>query len=413
MKKAAEANPQSGRVQYALGVLAETERRRRGGEGGLPQDRAARPAERPGAVPPRHRRAQPERPRRGRGALPEVRRQRTRGDARSRGGEVPDRHAAEEVAGRRARERARAAESRRRRAGGRAGAHGGPPGAGPAIAGRRTRVQLGGAGRRARRRRPRQEGPHGRGPHEGRARGPRGGRAQGDHRLPLRRARGGAGRGSRRLAPCGPRGRRGDGRRAGCTAGRGRAAPHARHAGLRLARRRRAACSRATPRSTSLRKEARADVFFSVFYLGNRLRLLQQFTNDRALLAAAVERACSTLDPSGVPPSAAAMDTAAGNANRANDRAASTGDAAMARRRRGGGRRRGPGRGRGRVRQRRAAGGRDGGVDRAQPARQQLAVRPLRARPAAAAASPGARRSSTSPWACRCRTSSSSCTARW
>ena len=64
----------------------------------------------------------------------------------------------------------------------------------------------------------------------------------------------------------------------------------------------------------------RPDLVYSVFVVGNRLRLLQQFTRDRAALAAAIERACSTLDPRGVTPGADTMQRAADTASQAGDR---------------------------------------------------------------------------------------------
>ena len=79
-----------------------------------------------------------------------------------------------------------------------------------------------------------------------------------------------------------------------------------------------------------LQAENRPDLVFSVFFVGNRLQLLQQFTPDRAAAAAAVERACSMLDPRGVVPNAADMDRAADTANKANDKAQTAGDAAGA-----------------------------------------------------------------------------------
>jgi len=57
--------------------------------------------------------------------------------------------------------------------------------------------------------------------------------------------------------------------------------------------------SRAFARNAALelaRAEARSDLLMSVFYIGNRLQLLQQFT-PTAKVAAAVDRACSVLDP--------------------------------------------------------------------------------------------------------------------
>jgi VWFA-related protein len=79
-----------------------------------------------------------------------------------------------------------------------------------------------------------------------------------------------------------------------------------------------------------LQTENRPDLVFSVFVVGNRLRLLQQFTTDRAAAAAAVERACSMIDPRGPMPGAAAMERAADTASRANDKAQAAGDAAFA-----------------------------------------------------------------------------------
>ncbi len=73
----------------------------------------------------------------------------------------------------------------------------------------------------------------------------------------------------------------------------------------------------------------RPDLVYSVFVVGNRLRLLQQFTRDRAALAAAIERACSTLDPRGVTPGADTMQRAADTAGQAGDRALAA-DAAAA-----------------------------------------------------------------------------------
>jgi VWFA-related protein len=79
-----------------------------------------------------------------------------------------------------------------------------------------------------------------------------------------------------------------------------------------------------------LRADERKDLLFSVFYVGNRLQLLQQFTTDRQALAAAVDRACSVLDPRGVVPGPEATDRVTAAADAANDRAQATGDAAMA-----------------------------------------------------------------------------------
>ena len=79
-----------------------------------------------------------------------------------------------------------------------------------------------------------------------------------------------------------------------------------------------------------LRADERPDLLVSVFYVGDRLRLLQQFTTDRTALAAAVDRACSVLDPRGVVPGTEATDRVTAAANDAADRAQVTGDAAMA-----------------------------------------------------------------------------------
>lgn len=78
-----------------------------------------------------------------------------------------------------------------------------------------------------------------------------------------------------------------------------------------------------------LAAEDRPDLVFSVFVIGNRLRLLQQFTRDRVAVSAAVERACSAIDPRGVTPSASDMDRAAGNANRTADLAQAGSEGAM------------------------------------------------------------------------------------
>jgi len=65
--------------------------------------------------------------------------------------------------------------------------------------------------------------------------------------------------------------------------------------------------------------EERPDVVLSVFVVGHRLRLLQQFTNDRTALRAAVERACSMIDPGSPTPDAAAIDSASATADKAAD----------------------------------------------------------------------------------------------
>ena len=79
-----------------------------------------------------------------------------------------------------------------------------------------------------------------------------------------------------------------------------------------------------------LHADERPDLLFSVFYLGNRLVLLQQFTADRAAVARAVERACSILDPRGVVPDADTTDRVTQAAEQADNQAQATGDAAMA-----------------------------------------------------------------------------------
>jgi VWFA-related protein len=72
----------------------------------------------------------------------------------------------------------------------------------------------------------------------------------------------------------------------------------------------------------------RPDLLFSVFYVGNRLQLLQQFTTDRQALAAAVDRATSVLDPRGVVPGKETTDRVTAAANTTADRAQATSDAA-------------------------------------------------------------------------------------
>jgi VWFA-related protein len=79
-----------------------------------------------------------------------------------------------------------------------------------------------------------------------------------------------------------------------------------------------------------LRVDERPDLLFSVFYVGNRLVLLQQFTADRSAVARAVDRACSTLDPRGVVPGAEMADRVTAAAGQAANRAQATDDAAMA-----------------------------------------------------------------------------------
>jgi VWFA-related protein len=79
-----------------------------------------------------------------------------------------------------------------------------------------------------------------------------------------------------------------------------------------------------------LRADERPDLLFSVFSLGNRLVLLQQFTADRTALGAAVDRACSTLDPRGVVPGPETTERVTQAAAQAAERAQSTDEAAMA-----------------------------------------------------------------------------------
>jgi VWFA-related protein len=78
-----------------------------------------------------------------------------------------------------------------------------------------------------------------------------------------------------------------------------------------------------------VRADERPDLLFSVFFVGNRLQLLQQFTADRAALAAAVDRACSVLDPRGVVPGPEATERVTAAASATADRAQAAGDAAM------------------------------------------------------------------------------------
>ena len=107
------------------------------------------------------------------------------------------------------------------------------------------------------------------------------------------------------------------------------------------------------------------------------------------------------------------MEQAADTASRANDKAQAAGDAAMAGGGAAAGAASGPGRGRRRLRQRRAAG-------RRRWPRTSSAASAATARCSAcsrwrgsSSGSPGARRSSTSPRACRSPTSCSRSTARW
>jgi len=79
-----------------------------------------------------------------------------------------------------------------------------------------------------------------------------------------------------------------------------------------------------------LKSADRPDLLFSVFSIGYRLHLLQQFTRDREAVARAVDRACSLLAPGGALPAADQMDRAADTANAANDKAQAAGDAASA-----------------------------------------------------------------------------------
>ncbi len=79
-----------------------------------------------------------------------------------------------------------------------------------------------------------------------------------------------------------------------------------------------------------VRTEERPDLLFSVFYVGNRLILLQQFTADRTAVARAVDRACSTLDPRGVVLGTEATDRVTAAAEQTANRAQATSDAAMA-----------------------------------------------------------------------------------
>ncbi len=79
-----------------------------------------------------------------------------------------------------------------------------------------------------------------------------------------------------------------------------------------------------------LKTENRPDLLFSVFHIGNRLQLLQQFTPDREAVAAAVERACSVLDPRVAVPEAEVADRATTVASQTIERAQAAGEAAMA-----------------------------------------------------------------------------------
>jgi VWFA-related protein len=67
-----------------------------------------------------------------------------------------------------------------------------------------------------------------------------------------------------------------------------------------------------------LDKQTRSDVFFSVFYVGESLRMLQQFTTERAKVVAAVESACGRIDPRGDMPQTQEIARAAERASSAN-----------------------------------------------------------------------------------------------
>jgi VWFA-related protein len=68
-----------------------------------------------------------------------------------------------------------------------------------------------------------------------------------------------------------------------------------------------------------LAKEQNPETLFAVFYVGQNLRMLQQFTTDRTSLGAAVEAACGKLDPRAVLPDDRQSAAAAERSARAND----------------------------------------------------------------------------------------------
>jgi VWFA-related protein len=78
-----------------------------------------------------------------------------------------------------------------------------------------------------------------------------------------------------------------------------------------------------------VKAEGRPDLLFSVFSIGNRLQLLQQFTGDGPAVAAAIDRACSVLDPRGVVPGSEATERATAAAQAATERARAAEEATM------------------------------------------------------------------------------------
>jgi VWFA-related protein len=79
-----------------------------------------------------------------------------------------------------------------------------------------------------------------------------------------------------------------------------------------------------------VRAESRPDILFSVFHIGHRLQLLQQFTPERHAVAVAIDRACSVLESRGVVPGAESTERVTAAAGAAADREQAAGDAAMA-----------------------------------------------------------------------------------
>ncbi len=260
----------------------------------------------------------------------------------------------------------------RRRAACRASAHGAT--SNPAGGGDGAGLRLRHPGGRARRDRARQEGSDRDGPPPRRGRGARGGPAEGHPVVPVRRPHPGPGPG-----PAAP--------------GVPPSAPppeairnptlvtllfDALDAEGRLFARRAAL--------ELLEAENRPDLVFSVFVIGNRLHLLQQFTDGPRRGGRRRRARLQRARPAG--PRAGSGRHGAGGRHREQGQRQGAGGRG---RRDGGRRRRGrrrlrAGGGRRRLRQRRAAGRRHGRERRAQPARQQLAVRPVRAGAAGAAA---------------------------
>ncbi len=237
-----------------------------------------------------------------------------------------------------------------------------------------SHVRLRHPGRRPRRDRARQEGPHRARPPSRGGRGARGGPAEGDRLLPVRGPHAGGGA----LGPGCPRERP-------RSRTRGDPEPDARDPALRRARR------RGTPVRAPSRPRARPDREPS------RSRVLGVRGRQPASAAPAVhDRPCGRRHrgrarlqhdrPEG-PRAGSGRHGAGGRHGEPGQRQGAGRRGCGVRGRRGRGRRRlRPGGSRRRLRQRRAARRRDGRERRAQPARQQLALRPVRAGAPGAAA---------------------------